>query len=389
MQNSGPLSGLRVLNIGGIGPAPFTAMLLADLGADVVSIERAGGPVIADRGRSDDGIDILGRGARRVVLDLKTADGVASARELADRADVVIEGFRPGVTERLGLGPEQLHDSNPRLIYARVTGYGQDGPLAQRAGHDINYIAQVGLLHAIGRAGGPPQVPLNLVGDYGGGGMLAAFGICAALWERERSGVGQVVDAAMVDGVSLLMSALLEKRANGHWSDERGTNPLDTGAATYDVYETSDAEWMAVGSREPQFRARLLQVLRTRSVEWQRGRAARDPRRTLRYADAIGVDRGVRRHRCVRYARAVFGAGRHRSGAPGARDVPNAWRTCRARRGTSLLADTCRREHESGRGRRGCHRALALTSVGALALNSVGALALNTLGISTLLEAAQ
>jgi alpha-methylacyl-CoA racemase len=252
---------VRVLNLGGIGPGPFCAMVLADLGADVVTIERPGGPVLADRGVTENGLDIIGRGARRLVLDLKAEDGLADARALASRADVVIEGFRPGVTERLGLGPQELMAQNPRLIYARVTGYGQDGPLADRAGHDINYIAQTGLLNSIGRAGGPPQVPINIVGDYGSGGMLSTMGICAALFERERSGVGQVIDSAMVDGVALLMAPLWEKRASGHWSSARGTNPLDTGAATYDVYETADGEWMAVGSREPQFRARLLAAL--------------------------------------------------------------------------------------------------------------------------------
>jgi alpha-methylacyl-CoA racemase len=258
---SGPLVGVRVLNLGGIGPAPFCAMLLADLGADVITIERPGGPVLADRGVTEDGIDIIGRGARRIALDLKSTQGVADARALALRADVVIEGFRPGVTERLGLGPDELRPHNPRLVYARVTGYGQDGPLADRAGHDINYIAQTGLLNSIGRAGGPPQVPINIVGDYGSGGMLSTMGICAALFERERSGTGQVIDSAMVDGVALLMAPLWEKRASGHWSADRGTNPLDTGAATYDVYETSDGAWMAVGSREPQFRQRLLDAL--------------------------------------------------------------------------------------------------------------------------------
>jgi alpha-methylacyl-CoA racemase len=196
-------------------------MVLADLGADVVTIERPGGPILGDRGVTDEGIDIVGRGARKVVLDLKSLQGGADARTLASRADVVIEGFRPGVTERLGLGPEALMALNPRLVYARVTGYGQDGPLADRAGHDINYIAQTGLLSSIGRAGGPPQVPINIVGDYGSGGMLTTMGICAALFERERSGTGQVIDSAMVDGVALLMAPLWEKRASGHWSGAR------------------------------------------------------------------------------------------------------------------------------------------------------------------------
>jgi alpha-methylacyl-CoA racemase len=257
----GPLSGLRVLLLGGVGPSPFCAMLLADLGADIVAIDRAGATTVPDREVRESGLEIIGRGSRRVTLDFKDEEDLAAAHDLALRADVLIEGFRPGVAERLGLGPGNLCELNVGLIYARVTGYGQEGDLAMRAGHDINFIAQTGLLHAIGRRDGPPQVPLNVVADYGGGGMLAAFGICAALWERERSGAGQVVDIAMVDGVAVLMASLLEKLSQGHWRDTRGVNPLDTGAPNYDVYETADGEWMAVGSREPVFHRRLLDGL--------------------------------------------------------------------------------------------------------------------------------
>ena len=249
-----------MLLLGGIGPAPFCAMVLADLGAETVSIVRGNESGIADRS-VDSGLDILGRGGSRIVLDLKDPADNAVASTLAADADIVIEGFRPGVAERLGFGPQRLTEANPRLVYVRVTGYGQDGPLAHRAGHDINFIAKTGLLHAVGRRGGPPQLPLNVVGDYGGGGLLAALGACAALWERDRSGHGQVVDAAMVDGVALLMASLWEKRSNGHWSDERGTNALDSGAAAYDVYETSDGKWMAVGSREPVFFEHLVHCL--------------------------------------------------------------------------------------------------------------------------------
>jgi alpha-methylacyl-CoA racemase len=257
----GPLHGARVLCLGGIGPAQFCSMVLADLGGDVVFLERPGEAVVQDRAQSEDGIDILGRGVRRVVVDLKDSEDRERVLGWARQADVVIEGFRPGVAERLGLGPETVSELNPRVVYTRVTGYGQTGPLAQSAGHDINFIARTGLLHAIGRRGGPPQVPLNVVGDYGGGGMLAALGVCAALLERATSGSGHVIDAAMTDGVALLMASVWEKRSHGHWNDDRGTNPLDTGAPTYDVYETADGKWMAVGSREPLFRRRLLESL--------------------------------------------------------------------------------------------------------------------------------
>ena len=260
MYVRGALGQLKVLLLGGVGPAPFCAMVLADHGADVLVVERPGGAAVADRA-VDGGIDILGRGCARVVLDLKSAEGTEAARTLAAHADVVLEGFRPGVTERLGLGPDDCTDVNPRLVYGRMTGYGQTGPDRDRAGHDINYIAAVGALGAIGRRGGPPQVPLNLVADYGGGGMVLAFGVLAALYERDRSGKGQVVDAAMVDGAALLMASMFEKLSNGRWTDERGTNPLDTGAPQYDVYETADGGWMAVGAREPVFHRRFLDAI--------------------------------------------------------------------------------------------------------------------------------
>ncbi|ODU04305.1 MAG: hypothetical protein ABS81_10915 [Pseudonocardia sp. SCN 72-86] len=259
LPGAGTLQGTRVLTLGGIGPVQFCQMMLADQGADVVMVERpGGGPDVWDRALSAEGIDILGRGARRVEIDLKSDAGRALVMELVTRVDVVLEGFRPGVVERLDLGPDVLRTANPRLVVGRMTGYGQSGPLAARAGHDINYIARTGVLHAVGRSGGPPQVPLNLVADYGGGGMLLAFGICAALLERERSGQGQLVDTSMVDGVAILLASTLEKLANGHWRDERGTNSLDTGDPEYDVYETADRRWMAVGAREPDFRRALL-----------------------------------------------------------------------------------------------------------------------------------
>jgi alpha-methylacyl-CoA racemase len=249
---TGSLHGTRVVEFAGLGPGPFAAMLLADAGADVVRIDRPGG--VTARNALTDGRPV-------VRLDLKDAAGRATALELVRRADVLIEGFRPGVMERLGLGPEVCLEENPGLVYGRMTGWGQDGPRAREAGHDINYLASVGVLRSIGRRGEAPVPPLNLVGDYGGGGMLLAFGLLVALHERRVSGRGQVVDAAMVDGSSLLMAGVWNRAAEGRWSAEPGTNDIDTGAPFYDVYRTADGEYMAVGSIEPQFYARLLDGL--------------------------------------------------------------------------------------------------------------------------------
>ncbi|MCZ4588769.1 CaiB/BaiF CoA-transferase family protein (plasmid) [Rhodococcus opacus] len=251
---SGPLDGLRVLEIASAAPAPFACMMLADFGADVVTVDRPAKPGRTPRRPKDP----LVRSRRSVVADLKTPEGVATVRRLATRADILVEGFRPGVMERLGLGPEVLAELNPALIFARMTGYGQDGPLAPRAGHDINYIAVAGALEPIGRAGQRPLPPLNLVGDFGGGGMLLAVGILAALHERSQSGRGQVVDAAMVDGAALLTAFVHGVRAEGHWSDERGTNLLDGGAPFYDTYRTADGGHMAVGALERRFYEQLL-----------------------------------------------------------------------------------------------------------------------------------
>jgi alpha-methylacyl-CoA racemase len=245
----GPLAGLKVVEFAGLGPGPFAAMLLADAGADVLRIDRPAGPV-------DGGA--LTRGRPWVGLDLKSAEGHATARDLVRRADVLVEGFRPGVMERLGLGPKDCHADNPRLVYGRMTGWGQEGPRAREAGHDINYLALTGALRSIARRGEAPVPPLNLVGDYGGGGMMLAFGLVTALLERVTSGRGQIVDAAMVDGVSLLMTGIWSRAAQGRWSDVPGTNDIDSGAPFYDVYATADGEYMAVGAIEPQFWARLL-----------------------------------------------------------------------------------------------------------------------------------
>ena len=255
----GPLSGLRVLEFEAIGPAPFCGMLLADMGADVLLVDRNSDPKLGlERERWS---DVMLRGRRSVTLDLKSPAGVQAALQLSDKADALIEGFRPGVMERLGLGPDVVLARNPKLVYGRMTGWGQTGPLAQRAGHDINYIALAGVLGAIGRAGQAPVPPLNLVGDFGGGGLLLAFGIACGVIEARGSGRGQVVDAAMVDGASLLATMFAGMLAAKSWSDERGVNVLDTGAPWYDSYETRDGRYVAIGAIEPKFYAELIERL--------------------------------------------------------------------------------------------------------------------------------
>ena len=254
---SGPLSGLKVIELAGLGPAPFCGMILADLGAQVTRVDRMR-PAGAGAGQEK---DFLGRGRRSIMVDLKNPKGPGLVRELTASADVLLEGFRPGVMERLGLGPAELLSAVPTLIYGRMTGWGQSGPLALAAGHDINYIAVAGALEPVGRAGGPPVPPLALVGDFGGGGMLLALGVCAALVERSVSGKGQVVDAASVDGASLLMTVVHSFRADGTWSDERGTNLFDSGAPFYDVYQAADGTFVSVGAIEPKFYDELIDAL--------------------------------------------------------------------------------------------------------------------------------
>ena len=252
----GPLEGVKVLEFEAIGPGPFAGMLLADMGADVLLVDR---PAPSDLGlKRERWNDVMMRGKRSVTLDLKSTDGARAALELTGRADALIEGFRPGVMERLGLGPADALAKNPRLVYGRMTGWGQDGPLAPRAGHDINYIALAGVLAAFGRKGEAPVPPLNLVGDFGGGGMLLGFGIACALVEAQRSGRGQVVDAAMVEGASLLATMISGMLAAKRWREERGTNILDTGAPWYDAYETSDGKHVAIGAIEAKFYEELL-----------------------------------------------------------------------------------------------------------------------------------
>jgi alpha-methylacyl-CoA racemase len=251
---SGPLAGVRVVELAGLAPGPFGCMILADLGADVILVDRPGGRPVPPPGP-------LQRGRRVVELDLKAPDGLGALLRLVERADVLVEGYRPGVAERLGFGPAHCEKINPRLVYGRMTGWGQDGPLAARAGHDIDYIAVAGALEPLGRAGERPHAPLNLIGDFAGGGMLLAVGILAALLERERSGCGQVVDAAMVDGSALLMALFHGMIADGSWPFPRGANLLDGGAPFYDTYETSDGGFVAVGALEPPFYAALLDGL--------------------------------------------------------------------------------------------------------------------------------
>lgn len=254
--STGPLTGLRIVELGGIGPGPHAAMVLADLGADVVRLDRAGGTVIfpAPPDWQDAGL----RGRRVVTVDLKDAEDLQRIRSLVDRADVLIEGFRPGVAERLGLGPDDCLARNEGLVYGRMTGWGQTGPRASTAGHDLNYIGLTGVLENIGRTGQAPVPPLNLVGDYGGGSMYLVAGILAALWERERSGHGQVIDAAIVDGTSSLAALMWSLRAGGMWQPDRGRNLLDGSAPFYDTYECADGRYLAIGSLEPQFFAAML-----------------------------------------------------------------------------------------------------------------------------------
>lgn len=269
---AGPLSHLTVIELAGIGPGPFACMLLADMGATVIRIDRlpAGKPDAAglDALLRNDGV--VDRGRRSVAVNMKDPRGVDAVLRLVARADILVEGFRPGVAEKLGLGPQQCHARNPKLVYGRMTGWGQSGPLSQAAGHDINYIALSGALHAMGPADRPPAPPLNLVGDYGGGGMLLVVGVLAAHAEAQRSGRGQVVDAAMTDGAALLMAAQYGLQAKGHWQDRRESNFLDGAAHFYGTYACADGRYVAVGAIEPQFYGKLLQACGIDDPQFQR-----------------------------------------------------------------------------------------------------------------------
>jgi alpha-methylacyl-CoA racemase len=250
---AGPLKGIRILEIAGIGPGPFCAMMLADQGAEVIRIDRPGGGasgIVGDAKR-----DVLNRGRKSIAIDLKQPEGIALVLDMASKCDGLIEGFRPGVMERLGLGPDIMLQVNPKLVFGRMTGWGQEGPMAKAAGHDINYISTSGVLAHLARAGGQPTPPINLIGDFGGGGMLLAFGMVCALLEANGSGKGQVIDAAMVDGAATLMMMMWGFKAMGLWSETPGVNLLDTGTHFYDTYETSDGKWISLGAIEPQFYA--------------------------------------------------------------------------------------------------------------------------------------
>ena len=249
----GPLKGLKIIEVSGIGPGPFCGMLLADLGADVVCVDRPGPPVL------DPATDCMRRGKRSIILDLKSAQDTETLLAMVEKADVIFEGFRPGVMEKLGLGPDHCMARNPRLVYGRMTGWGQTGPLAKVAGHDINYISLCGVLHAIGPRGGKPLPPLSLVGDFGGGALFLALGLVSAILETRHSGQGQVVDAAMSDGSALITAIFHSLLAQGQWRTERGSNLLDGGAPYYQVYETSDGKYVSIGSIEPRFFALLLE----------------------------------------------------------------------------------------------------------------------------------
>ena len=255
----GPLEGVKIIEVAGIGPGPFCAMMLADMGAEVIRVDRAAR--VKPRDTTTSPADILNRGRRSVAIDLGQPDGVDTLLRMIERADALIEGFRPGVAERLGFGPDVCHARNPKLVYGRMTGWGQDGPMARAAGHDINYIALAGVLGLLGREGERPSIPLNLVGDFGGGGMLLAFGLLAGILHVHRGGEGQVVDAAMVDGSAILASMVHGLRAMGAWQDRRGVNTIDSGAHFYEVYETKDGRHVAIGAIESKFYGELLEAI--------------------------------------------------------------------------------------------------------------------------------
>ena len=309
----GPLAGIRVVEVGGIGPNPFTGMLLADMGADVLRVDRSEAPFgVAPE------VDPTLRSRQTLVMDLKTGAGREALMTLAGRADALIEGFRPGVMERLGLGPVDVHARNPRLVYGRMTGYGQVGPMATVAGHDINYISLAGALGASRRRGERPMFAMNLVGDYGGGAMFLAFGVVCALLEARSSGKGQVVDAAMVDGAALLTALIHGLHAAGAWTEEPGTNLLDSGAHFYEVYATADGGHVAVGALEPQFYARLLEVLGIAAADMPQFDQDRWPEFKLRLAEVFAgrpsaewAELFEHEDACVTVVRGLFDAHRH------------------------------------------------------------------------------
>ena len=314
VADMGPLAGVRVVELAGIGPGPHACMILADLGADVVRVDRPAGGL--DLGIDESG-NPMSRGRRLVAADLKTPEGRETVLSLIEQADVLVEGYRPGVTERLGVGPDDCWTRNPELVYARMTGWGQTGPLANGVGHDINYISLTGVLHSIGSAE-TPVVPLNLVGDFGGGSMLLVIGVLAALFEARQSGQGQVVDAAMVDGASLLAQMVYAMLPRGLWVDQRQSNLLDGAAPFYNVYRCADGQHVAVGAIEPQFYGALLQGLELEAAELPpQNDQAHWPATRERFAEILRdqeprrLGRPLRRSRCLCHPRAHLRRGRH------------------------------------------------------------------------------
>ena len=279
---SGPFAGIKLIELQGLGPTPYGTMLLADLGADVIRIDRPPSATQSEHAPRDR-TDIFARGKRSVALDLKQSEGIAAARALIDSADVLVDPYRPGVAERLGLAPESCLDRNPKLIFARMTGWGQTGPLAQTVGHDINYIALTGALQPLGEPGRPPAIPLNFLGDYGGGGLLLAFGVAAALLERERSGRGQIIDVAMTDGVASLMTIICREHAAGRWRFERASHWLDGSAPWYRAYRTADDRYVTVGALEPPFYRELVTRLGLEPNQWPQWDQARWPQTSLEF----------------------------------------------------------------------------------------------------------
>jgi alpha-methylacyl-CoA racemase len=328
----GPLHGIRIIEVAGIGPGPFAAMMLADMGAEVIRVDRAQSVRPADPDRP--AFDLLTRGRRSIGLDLKQPEGRDALLRLVGEADALVEGFRPGVMERLGVGPDECLARNPRLVFGRMTGWGQDGPYAQAAGHDINYIALAGALAHIGRAGEGPVPPLNLVGDFGGGGMLMAFGVVCGVLEAQQSGQGQVIDCAMVDGAAVLMTMFWAFRSIGMFDEHhRGTNLLDTGAHFYDVYRCADGEYISIGSIEPQFYAELLKLT---GLEGDPEFAQQLDKNLWPHLDARRVVRPARAHRRVLRPGAGHGGGGRAPPQPGPPDLRRGGRRGAARPGPPL-----------------------------------------------------
>ena len=359
-RTSGPLAGLRVIELAGLGPGPFCAMVLADLGAEVIRLERTGIP--ASVVGAVDRRMVLTRGRHAIGVDLKRQRGVELVLDMVEHADVLLEGFRPGVVERIGLGPSVCLQRNPRLIYGRITGYGREGPLAAEAGHDINYISVAGALAPIGRRGEAPVPPLNLVADFGGGGMLLAMGILAAVYERTRSGLGQVVDAAMVDGAALLTTMFHQIRGLSLWHDERGTNSMDTGSHYYNVYETSDGEFLSVGAMEPRFYRSFMKGLgfseedippQDDQTQWESltSRVARDPPEP----DKSRVVGDIPRYRRLCDSGVVARRGSHPSAQPCPGHVRRRRRHRGARPRATLQSHASPPSISSAGPRRACH----------------------------------